>query len=139
MLFAILEFSDFAIIAVLILTFASGRSVLSAYLQPPPDRLRRVEQKFDRVQQKLDLILNHLGIDVAQTGFDVVLEAIGANKINVIKVVRDHSSLGLKEAKDLVESAPVQIQTGMSKEDAETLQKQLEDAGAAIKITPNPR
>jgi large subunit ribosomal protein L7/L12 len=139
MLFAILEFSDFAIIAVLILAFASGRSVLSAYQQPAGDRLRLVEQKFDRVQQKLDLILNHLGIDVAQTGFDVVLEAIGANKISVIKVVRDHSSLGLKEAKDLVESAPVQIQTGMSKEDAETHQKQLQDAGAAIKIIPDPR
>ena len=127
MLFAILEFGDFAIIALLILAFAGGRSVVSAYLQPADrDRLQRVEQK-------LDLILTHLGIDydVAQTGFDVVLEAIGANKINVIKVVRDATSLGLKEAKDLVESAPIEIQTGISKEDAETLKEESR--------TPAPR
>jgi large subunit ribosomal protein L7/L12 len=69
-----------------------------------------------------------------QTEFDVVLEAIGANKINVIKVVRAATSLGLKEAKDLVESAPKEIKTGISKEDAEKLKKELEDAGATVKI-----
>jgi len=69
-----------------------------------------------------------------QTEFDVVLEAIGANKINVIKVVRAATSLGLKEAKDLVESAPKEIKTGVSKEDAAKLKKELEDAGATVKI-----
>jgi large subunit ribosomal protein L7/L12 len=69
-----------------------------------------------------------------KTEFDVVLEAIGANKINVIKVVRAATSLGLKEAKDLVESAPKEIKTGISKEDAEKLKKELEDSGATVKI-----
>jgi large subunit ribosomal protein L7/L12 len=70
----------------------------------------------------------------AKTEFDVVLEAIGANKINVIKVVRAATSLGLKEAKDLVEAAPKEVKTGISKEDAEKLKKELEDAGATVKI-----
>ena len=70
----------------------------------------------------------------AKTEFDVVLEAIGANKINVIKVVRAATGLGLKEAKDLVEAAPKEIKTGISKEDAEKLKKELEDAGATVKI-----
>jgi large subunit ribosomal protein L7/L12 len=69
-----------------------------------------------------------------QTEFDVVLEAIGPNKINVIKVVRAATSLGLKEAKDLVEAAPKEIKTGISKEDAEKLKKEIEDAGATVKI-----
>ena len=69
-----------------------------------------------------------------KTEFDVVLEAIGPNKINVIKVVRAATSLGLKEAKDLVEAAPKEIKTGISKEDAEKLKKELEDAGATVKI-----
>jgi large subunit ribosomal protein L7/L12 len=69
-----------------------------------------------------------------QTEFDVVLEVIGPNKINVIKVVRAATSLGLKEAKDLVESAPKEIKTGISKEDAQKLKKELEDAGATVKI-----
>ena len=69
-----------------------------------------------------------------KTEFDVVLEAIGPNKINVIKVVRAATSLGLKEAKDLVEAAPKEIKTGISKDDAEKLKKELEDAGATVKI-----
>ncbi len=69
-----------------------------------------------------------------KTEFDVVLEAIGPNKINVIKVVRAATSLGLKEAKDLVESAPKEIKTGISKDDAEKLKKDLDDAGATVKI-----
>jgi large subunit ribosomal protein L7/L12 len=69
-----------------------------------------------------------------KTEFDVVLEAFGANKINVIKVVRAATGLGLKEAKDLVEAAPKEIETGISKEDAEKLKKELEDSGATVKI-----
>lgn len=70
----------------------------------------------------------------AQTEFDVVLEAIGANKINVIKVVRAATGLGLKEAKDAVEAAPKAVKTAVSKEDAEKLKKELEEAGATVKI-----
>jgi large subunit ribosomal protein L7/L12 len=69
-----------------------------------------------------------------KTEFDVVLEAFGANKLNVIKVVRAATSLGLKEAKDLVEAAPKDVKVGISKEDAEKLKKELEDAGATVKI-----
>src|SRR3954463_8618580 len=69
-----------------------------------------------------------------QTEFDVVLEAFGANKINVIKVVRAATGLGLKEAKDLVEGAPKDVKTGLSKDDAEKLKKELEDAGATVKL-----
>ncbi len=69
-----------------------------------------------------------------KTEFDVVLEAVGANKIQVIKVVRAATTLGLKEAKDLVEAAPKEVKTGLSKEDAEKLKKELEDSGATVKI-----
>jgi large subunit ribosomal protein L7/L12 len=69
-----------------------------------------------------------------QTEFDVVLENFGANKINVIKVVRAATGLGLKEAKDAVEAAPKAIKTGVSKEDAEKFKKELEEAGATVKI-----
>jgi large subunit ribosomal protein L7/L12 len=69
-----------------------------------------------------------------KTEFDVSLENIGANKINVIKIVRAATGLGLKEAKDLVEAAPKDIKTGLSKEDAEKLKKELEEAGATVKI-----
>ncbi len=69
-----------------------------------------------------------------KTEFDVVLEVVGAEKIKVIKVVRAATSLGLKEAKDLVEASPKEIKTGISKEEAEKLKKELEDAGATVKI-----
>jgi large subunit ribosomal protein L7/L12 len=69
-----------------------------------------------------------------KTEFDVVLEAVGPNKIQVIKVVRAATTLGLKEAKDLVEAAPKEVKTGISKEDAEKLKKELEDSGATVKI-----
>lgn len=69
-----------------------------------------------------------------KTEFDVVLENFGANKIGVIKVVRAATSLGLKEAKDLVEGAPSKIKEGISKEDAEKLKKELEEAGAKVAI-----
>lgn len=64
--------------------------------------------------------------------FDVVLEAIGDNKINVIKAVRELTSLGLAEAKALVESAPKAIKEGVAKADAETMKKKLEEAGAKV-------
>ncbi|MGK2921673.1 MAG: 50S ribosomal protein L7/L12 [Methyloceanibacter sp.] len=69
-----------------------------------------------------------------KTDFDVVLTAVGAQKINVIKEVRAVTSLGLKEAKDLVESAPKAIKEGVPKEEAEKIKKQLEDAGATVEL-----
>ena len=69
-----------------------------------------------------------------QTEFDVVLEAFGENKIGVIKVVRAATGLGLKEAKDLVEGVPSKIKSGISKEDAAKLKKELEDAGAKVAV-----
>ncbi len=69
-----------------------------------------------------------------KTEFDVVLESFGDNKIGVIKVVRTATGLGLKEAKDLVESAPAKIKEGISKEDAEKLKAELEEAKATVAI-----
>jgi len=69
-----------------------------------------------------------------QTEFDVILKAAGANKINVIKVVRALTSLGLKEAKDVVDGAPGTVKTGVSKQEAEDALKQLVEAGAEAAI-----
>ena len=69
-----------------------------------------------------------------KTEFTVVLADTGANKVNVIKAVRAITSLGLKEAKDLVESAPATVKDGVSKEDAAKFKKELEDAGAKVEI-----
>src|SRR5512137_2688228 len=69
-----------------------------------------------------------------QTEFDVILKSAGANKINVIKVVRALTSLGLKEAKDLVDGAPGVIKAGVSKAEAEDAKKQLIEAGAEVEI-----
>jgi large subunit ribosomal protein L7/L12 len=69
-----------------------------------------------------------------KTEFDVILAAIGDKKINVIKEVRAITSLGLKEAKDLVEAAPKPVKEGVNKEEAAKIKKQLEDAGATVEI-----
>ena len=69
-----------------------------------------------------------------QTEFDVLMKAIGGNKINVIKAIRAITSLGLKEAKAMVESAPVVVKEGVSKDEAETVKKQLEEAGAEVEV-----
>ena len=66
--------------------------------------------------------------------FDVIIESNGANKINVIKVVRELTGLGLKEAKDLVDSVPKAVKEGVSKADAEAMKKKLEDAGATVAL-----
>ena len=71
---------------------------------------------------------------VEQTEFDVILAVIGEKKINVIKEVRAITSLGLKEAKDLVEAAPKAVKEGVNKEEAAKIKKQLEDAGATVEI-----
>lgn len=69
-----------------------------------------------------------------QTEFDVILEAAGDKKINVIKAVRGATGLGLKEAKELVDSAPKAVKEAVSKEDAEKLKKELEEAGASVTL-----
>ncbi len=69
-----------------------------------------------------------------KTEFDVILEAAGDKKINVIKVVRAHTGLGLKEAKDLVDGAPSTVKEAIPKEEAEKLKKEFEEAGATVKL-----
>jgi large subunit ribosomal protein L7/L12 len=69
-----------------------------------------------------------------KTEFNVVLTAAGANKINVIKVVREITSLGLKEAKDLVDGAPKPVKEGIAKDEAEAIKKKLTDAGASVEL-----
>jgi large subunit ribosomal protein L7/L12 len=69
-----------------------------------------------------------------KTEFSVILKDVGANKINVIKAVREVTSLGLKEAKDLVDGAPKAIKEGVSKDEAETIKKKFTDAGATVEV-----
>jgi large subunit ribosomal protein L7/L12 len=69
-----------------------------------------------------------------KTEFDVVMTSFGANKVGVIKVVRTITGLGLKEAKDMVEGAPSTVKEAAGKEEAETIKKQLEDAGASVEL-----
>src|SRR4051812_1302718 len=69
-----------------------------------------------------------------KTEFTVVLKEVGANKINVIKAVREVTSLGLKEAKDLVDGAPKSIKEGVSKDEAETIKKKFTEAGAVVEV-----
>ena len=72
--------------------------------------------------------------EAAQTAFDVILKEAGGQKLAVVKLVKDLTGLGLKEAKDLVDGAPKEIKTGVSKEEAESLKKQLEEAGAVVEV-----
>ncbi|MBE8715523.1 50S ribosomal protein L7/L12 [Sphingobacterium hungaricum] len=69
-----------------------------------------------------------------KTSFDVILKEAGGSKLAVVKLVKDLAGLGLKEAKDLVDGAPKELKTGVSKDEAEALKKQLEEAGAVVEI-----
>ena len=71
---------------------------------------------------------------IVQTSFDVILKASGANKLQVVKLVKELTGLGLKEAKDLVDGAPKPLKEGVSKEDAENLKQQLTEAGAEVEV-----
>ena len=92
--------------------------------------------------QLVKLLEERLGVSAAaaapaaeeKTEFTVILTAAGANKINVIKAVREVTSLGLKEAKDLVDGAPKPVKEGVSKEEAETIKKKFTDAGATVEV-----
>jgi len=72
--------------------------------------------------------------EAVQTAFDVILKEAGGAKLAVVKLVKDLTGLGLKEAKDLVDAAPKEVKTGVSKEEAESLNKQLEEAGAVVEV-----
>jgi large subunit ribosomal protein L7/L12 len=75
-----------------------------------------------------------VAVEEAQTEFDVILTSAGASKINVIKVVREITGLGLKEAKDLVDGAPKAVKERISKEDADAIKAKLEEAGASVEV-----
>jgi len=72
--------------------------------------------------------------DEEQSEFEVMLQEIGPNKINVIKAVREVTSLGLREAKELVESSPTKVKEGVAKDDAESVRAKLEEAGATVEV-----
>ena len=106
------------------------------------DLIKDIEEKFD-VKAAAPVAVAAAGAAPAADGgapaaekdeFNVVLKAIGDNKIQVIKAVREVTSLGLKEAKELVESAPKEVREGVDKEEAETIKKKLEETGAEVEI-----
>lgn len=107
------------------------------------DLIKEIEDKFD-VKAAAPVAVAAAGAAPAEDGqaesvekteFNVVLKAFGDNKIQVIKAVREVTSLGLKEAKELVESAPKAIKEGVDKEEAESIKKRLEETGAEIEIS----
>ena len=73
-------------------------------------------------------------VEAVQTAFDVILKEAGGAKLAVVKLVKDLTGLGLKEAKDLVDGAPKAVKTGVTKEEAESVKKQLEEAGAVVEV-----
>jgi large subunit ribosomal protein L7/L12 len=114
----------------------SGLSLLEA-----SELTKALEEKFG-VTAAAPMIISGGGAPSAgappaveeKTEFDVILKAAGEKKINVIKVVRAHTGLGLKEAKDLVDGAPNTVKEGISKDEAEKLRKEFEDAGATVEV-----
>ncbi|WMY96019.1 MAG: 50S ribosomal protein L7/L12 [Arsenophonus sp.] len=98
--------------------------------------IKMMEEKFGVSSTDTSLVTSGSITEVVEekTEFDVILSAIGSNKVSVIKAVRSATGLGLKEAKDMVESAPVTIKEGISKEASETLKKSLEEVGAVVEI-----
>lgn len=104
------------------------------------DLVKAMEEKFDVSAAAATVAVAAPGAAggaaaaVEQTEFDVVMTSFGANKVGVIKVVREITSLGLKEAKDMVEAVPAVVKSGVAKAEAEELKKKLEEAGAAADI-----
>ena len=92
------------------------------------------------VNELAEILKNEYGIEPAaaaveeKTSFDVILKDAGAQKLGVVKVVKDITGLGLKEAKDLVDGAPKPIKEGVSKDEAESIKAKLEEAGAAVEL-----
>ena len=87
-----------------------------------------------RLEEKLGVSAAAAAPAEEKTEFAVVLTAVGANKINVIKAVREVTSLGLKEAKDLVDGAPKTVKEGVTKDEAESIKKKFTDAGATVEV-----
>ncbi|SFV57763.1 LSU ribosomal protein L7/L12 (P1/P2) [hydrothermal vent metagenome] len=113
-----------------VLEFISNMSVLEL-----SELVKEFEEKFGVSAQATVVAGGAVAEEVEeQTEFDVILTDAGAKKINAIKVVRAITGLGLKEAKGAVEDAPTTLKSGVSKEEAETLKKQIEDAGASCEL-----
>ncbi|MDD2781284.1 50S ribosomal protein L7/L12 [Sulfuricurvum sp.] len=114
-----------------VLEFISNLSVLEL-----SELVKEFEEKFGVSAQPVAVAGAAVVAEAAEekTEFDVILKDGGEKKINVIKVVRAMTGLGLKEAKDAVEGAPTTIKEGISKQDAEAAKKELEEAGAAVEI-----
>lgn len=93
-----------------------------------------MEEKFGVSAAAVAIAAGPAEVAEEKTEFDVVLSAVGGNKVAVIKAVRGATGLGLKEAKDLVESAPAVLKEGISKDDADALKKSLEEAGASVEV-----
>jgi large subunit ribosomal protein L7/L12 len=113
----------------------AGMSVLEL-----ADLVKELEEKFGVSAQAVAAPVMAAGggapvEEEEQTAFDVVLKSFGEKKINVIKVVREVTSLGLKEAKDLVDNIPNPVKEGVSKEEAEELKKKFEEAGAEVEVS----
>ena len=119
-----------------VLTYLEKASMLEV-----SDLIKDIEEKFD-VKAAAPVAVAAAGAAPAgddaaaeKTDFDVILKSFGDNKIQVIKAVREVTSLGLKEAKELVESAPKAIKEGVEKEEAESIKKALEGTGAEVEIS----
>ncbi|NIG62683.1 MAG: 50S ribosomal protein L7/L12 [Serratia symbiotica] len=93
-----------------------------------------MEEKFGVSAAAVTVAADTAEVAEEKTEFDVLLSAVGGNKVAVIKAVRGATGLGLKEAKDLVESAPAVLKEGISKDDADALKKSLEEAGASVEV-----
>lgn len=93
-----------------------------------------MEKKFGVSAATMAVSAGPIEVPEEKTEFDVVLSAIGSNKVSVIKAVRSATGLGLKEAKDLVESAPIVLKEGVSKDAANALKKSLEESGASVVV-----
>lgn len=93
-----------------------------------------MEEKFGVSAAAVPVSIGPVEVAEEKTEFDVVLSAVGGNKVAVIKAVRGATGLGLKEAKDLVESAPAVLKEDIRKEDADALKKSLEEAGASVEV-----
>ena len=100
--------------------------------------IKNMEEKFGVSAAAMQVAVAAPAAGAAQaeekTEFNLMLKSFGENKINVIKAIREITGLGLKEAKDLVEGAPALVKEGVSKEQADTIKKQLEEAGATVEV-----
>ncbi len=101
------------------------------------DLVKMMEEKFDVSAQAAVAVAGPAAaaaVAEEKTEFDVVMKSFGDNKINVIKAIRKLTGLGLKEAKDMVEGVPATVKEGVSKEESESVKKQLEEVGASVEV-----